>query len=190
MRQMRHLVIMSAAAVTATLALTACGGSQGTADRADAPANSQAAQGAEQPDEQPDTELSVGDAFEYADGVRFTVTSIRELKPGPYDHVPDGATPFRITYTVENGSKNTLDLDQWSYNASGATNGGSAEPNAMDGHKLMTGRLQPGAKGEFNSDYSLAGESGRSVAFEVMRMDDAVDVLATPPTWTGDITER
>lgn len=187
MRRTRQRFAMSATALVASLALAACGGSQGTADRADTSSESQPAQGAEQSKEQPDTELAIGDTFEYTDGVRFTVTSIKEVTPGQYDFAPEGKTPFRVSWTVENGSKATLDLDAWGYNAVGATRGGDAEFVSIEGVKTMTGRLAPGKKGEFEADYALAPSDGRKVAFDVARMDDAVDVLATPPTWTGDI---
>ncbi|WP_435244942.1 hypothetical protein [Streptomyces tendae] len=144
--------------------------------------------------DQPDTELAVGDAFAYTDGLKIKVDSITTItKYGEYDTKPDaGQTPFRVTWTVTNGTKKPYDLDQFSYEAQGATTGGQTESLFVElGSKQMTGRLAVGRSGTFTSEYSLAKSDGNEVLFTMSRMDDAWlesgSFLGEDPHWTGKI---
>lgn len=198
-------------------ALTACGApAQGKAERAATGASSPAsnmpdcgadselsqADWAEQcasdsptaAEEQPDTELAVGDAFAYTDGVKAKVDSIRTItKWGEYDTKPDAdQIPFRVTFTITNGTRKPYDLDSFSYNAEGATTGGQTEfLFAEVGSKQMTGRLAAGRSATFTSEYSIAKSDGREVLFAMSRSDKAWlesgSFLGEDPNWTGTI---
>jgi hypothetical protein len=76
--------------------------------------------------EQPDTELAVGDTFAYTDGLKVKVDSIRQItRFGEYDSRPDaGQIPFRVTFTVTNGTDKPYDLDALGATAEGGTTGG------------------------------------------------------------------
>lgn len=146
----------------------------------------------DQPADEPDTELAVGDGFRYDDGVRISVTKIAELRNGDfgeYDEKPGAkSTGFRVTYSITNGTKKPLDLDSWGINAQGATTGGETEfISAQNGAKTMTGRLAPGKTAPFTGEYSLAKSDGRSVVVTVTRMDEGAEILAEDPHWTGPI---
>ncbi|MFC8869397.1 hypothetical protein ACFUAC_17350 [Streptomyces sp. NPDC057148] len=212
----RTIALVGAAVLAAVL--TACGSdepSQGTAERAadnasSAPASSTpdcgddelsqadwmkdcASDGPDQA-EQPDTELAVGDAFAYTDGLRVKVDSITTItKWGEYDTKPEaGQTPFRVTWTITNGTKKPYDLDQFGYQAQGATTGGETESLYVEvGSKQMTGRLAAGRSGTFTSEYSLAKTDGMDVLFTMTRMDEQWledgSFLGEDPNWTGTI---
>jgi hypothetical protein len=146
----------------------------------------------DQPNDQPDTELAVGDGFRYNDGVRVSVTKIAELGTsvfGEYDEKPDTKhTGFRVTYSVTNGTRKPLDLDSWGIDAQGATTGGDTEYiSAENGAKAMSGRLASGRTATFTGEYSLAKSDGRSVVVTMTRMDGGAEILAEDPHWTGSI---
>ncbi|MFH9569726.1 hypothetical protein ACH4MG_04135 [Streptomyces sp. NPDC017454] len=192
-------VALVSAAVLAVM-LTACSSDepkQGTAERAAENASSAPASStpdSPDQDEQPDTELAVGDTFAYTDGLKVKVDSITTItKWGEYDTKPEvGQTPFRVTWTVTNGTKKPYDLDQFGYQAQGATTGGETESLYVEvGSKQMTGRLAAGRSGTFTSEYSLAKTDGKDVLFTMTRMDEQWledgSFLAEDPNWTGTI---
>ncbi|MFE8015090.1 hypothetical protein ACFU3O_20420 [Streptomyces antibioticus] len=212
---MRARTALTAALLAA--ALTACGSggnAQGTAERAadagtpaavDCGPDSELSQAewmancaSESPastDAQPDTELAVGDAFAYTDGIKITITGFSTVtrfgeyveKPGP------DRTAFRVKWTVSNGTTKPFDLDDFGYNAEGATTGGETESLFTDADsKQMTGRLAPGRTGAFTAEYTIAKSDGKTIVFTMSRMDDAwlqndSAFLGEDPHWTGDI---
>jgi hypothetical protein len=201
-----RLAATAVLAATLLTGTTACGGdtSQGTAERASqTPADSKADDATEEPaeepaadDDQPDTELAVGDTFRYNDGVEFTVTSIKAITEfGAYDDKPSAKdTAFRVTWTVANGTSKPLDLDSWSINPQGATTGGEVTfVYTEKGSKQMTGRLAPSRTGTYTGEYSLPKEDGNDVVVTAARMDDAflnsddAALLGEDPHWTGAI---
>ncbi|WP_282700061.1 hypothetical protein [Streptomyces sp. CC219B] len=181
--------------------LTACSEpTQGKAERATAETSSPASStpdsdaSAEAAGEQPDTELTVGDTFAYTDGLKAKVDSIRTItKWGEYDTKPDAdQTPFRVTFTITNGTKKPYDLDAFGYNAEGATTGGQTEFLYVEADsKQMTGRLAPGRSATFTAEYSLAKSDGNEVLFTMSRSDDewleSGSFLGDDPNWTGTI---
>ncbi|MEV7815508.1 hypothetical protein AB0P05_33055 [Streptomyces flaveolus] len=208
----------SAALVTiAILALTACNEpSQGKAERSTATAGSVSSSSptdcapdsdlsqadwmekcsSESPtaDDQPDTELAVGDSFAYTDGVKVKVDTISPItRYGAYDDKPDAnQTAFRVTFTITNSRKQPFDLDSLGYDAQGATTGGQTESFYVEpGSKQAGGRLAPGRSGTFTAEYTIAKSDGKTIVFTVSRMDDAWlkngSVLAEDPHWTGTI---
>lgn len=193
---MHRTRIAFAAAAAAVLALTACGAepTQGTAERSktsdEKPDADEDSDTKEAKDDQPDTELALGDAFVYNDGVKITVTKMNEItKFGEYDVQPEaGQTVFRVHWDVENGSKKFLDLDAWGYQAQGATTGGDAGIGFVElDSKRMAGRLAAGKTGSYTSEYTLAKEDGKKVVFTMTRIDEEFNLLAKDPNWTGDI---
>jgi ribosomal protein L12E/L44/L45/RPP1/RPP2 len=145
-------------------------------------------------EEQPDTELSVGDTFAYTDGLKVKVDSIKTItRFGEYDDRPEAdRTAFRVTFTITNGTKKPYDLEGFGYDAQGATTGGQTETIYVElGSKLMTGRLAPGRDATFTSDYTLAKSDGKDVLFTVSRMDkewlEDGSFLGEDPNWTGAI---
>jgi hypothetical protein len=202
----RIRAVAATIAMAAVLSLTAaCGSdtSQGTAKRASqTPADNKADETTEEPaeepvaDDQPETELAVGDTFRYNDGVEFTVTSIKPITEfGAYDDKPSAKdTAFRVTWTVANGTSKPLDLDSWSINPQGATTGGEVTFFYTEkGSKQMTGRLAPSRTGTYTGEYSLPKEDGNDVVVTAARMDDAflnsddAALLGEDPHWTGAI---
>ncbi|MFJ8153948.1 hypothetical protein [Streptomyces sp. NPDC094468] len=145
--------------------------------------------------DQPDTELKVGDTFAYTDGIKVKIDSIRTItRWGEYDDKPDAdQTPFRVTFTLSNGTTKPYDLDNLSYDAQGATTGGQTESLYVDADsKEMTGRLAPGRSATFTSEYSMAKADGKTIVFTMTRTDDAwlkngSAWLGEDPHWTGDI---
>jgi hypothetical protein len=194
---MRTRTTAAAFAAAALLALTACSShDQGTAERATKSTatakdtSKDDAKSSDDAEKKPDTELSVGDGFRYNDGVKVTVTGVSKItKFGEFDEKPAAnKTPFRVTWTVSNGTKKPLDLDSWGYNANGATSGGQADIFMVEaGSKMMTGRLAPGGSGTFTSEYALAKSDGMEIVFTMTRMDKSADILAEDPHWTGTI---
>ncbi|MFD4766123.1 hypothetical protein [Streptomyces niveus] len=187
---------LAAAAAVALLPLTAaCGDTeQGTAERAGT--EKQADDAPEEPaaDEEPaeDTELAVGDGFRYKDGVKVTVTKVRKLRAadfGEYDVKPEAdQTGFRVSRDITNGSKKSIDLDAWGFDAQGATTGGTTESLfAENGSRLMGGRLAPARTGTFTSEYALPKADGLDIVFTMTRMDENMNILAEDPHWTGSI---
>ncbi|MFB6932107.1 hypothetical protein [Streptomyces chartreusis] len=201
-------------------ALTACGSnepSQGKAERAASATSSSAASSpdcgpgsdlsqadwveqcaSDSPsaaaDEQPDTELAVGDTFAYTDGLKVKVDSFRIVTSwGEYDDKPDAdQTPFRVTFTITNGTKKPYDMDSFGYDAQGATTGGQTEFLYVDkGSKQMAGRLAVGRSATFTAEYSIAKSDGNEVLFTMSRSDDAWlengSFLGDDPNWTGTI---
>lgn len=149
---------------------------------------------ADQAEEQPDTELAVGDTFAYTDGLKVKVDSISTItRFGEYDDRPDAdRIPFRVTFSLTNGTKKPYDLDNFGYDAQGATTGGQTESLYVDtGSKQIAGRLAPGRSGTFTSEYSIAKSDGKDVLFTMSRMDDAWlengSFLGEDPNWTGTI---
>lgn len=145
-------------------------------------------------DEQPDTELAVGDTFAYTDGLKVKVNSIRTItRWGEYDDKPDAdRTPFRVTFTITNGTKKPYDMDSFGYDAQGATTGGQTESLYVDtGSKQMAGRLTVGRSATFTAEYSIAKSDGKEVLFTMSRSDDAWlesgSFLGEDPNWTGTI---
>lgn len=141
-------------------------------------------------DKQPNTELAVGDTFAYNDGVKVTIVSIRRLTAfGQWDDRPDAnQTGYRVTWTVLNGTKKPLDMDQWSETEQGATNGGDVTLLTVDkGSRSMTGRIAPGQTGTFTSESALAKANGTKIVITMTRMDEQADLLAEDPHWTGTI---
>lgn len=139
---------------------------------------------------QPATELAVGDTFAYNDGVKVTVTSIRRLTEfGEWDdHPKANQTGYRVTWTVRNGTKKPLVLDDWSESEQGATNGGEVTLLSVDkGSRTMTGRVAPGQTGTFTSESALDKSYGTKIVVTMTRMDNQVDPLAEDPHWTGTI---
>lgn len=139
---------------------------------------------------EPDTELAVGDTFAYNDGVKVTVVSIRRLTDfGEWDdHPKANQTGYRVTWTMRNGTKKPLDLDDWSETEQGATNGGEVTLLTVEkGSRTMTGRIAPGQSGTFTSESALDKTNGTKIVFTMTRMDDQADVLSEDPHWTGDI---
>ncbi|MEU8932376.1 hypothetical protein AB0D30_21100 [Streptomyces sp. NPDC048409] len=209
------LVAVSVLAAT----LTACSSSepaQGKAERASASSSSaskspncgpdsqlsqsdwidQCSSASATPSDKPsDTELTVGDTFAYTDGIKVKVDSVRTItRWGEYDDKPDaGQVPFRVTFTLTNGTTKPYDLDNFSYDAQGATTGGETESLYVDADsKEMTGRLAPGRVATFTSEYSMAKTDGKTIVFTMTRMDDAwlkndSAWLGEDPHWTGDI---
>ncbi|WP_244204159.1 hypothetical protein [Streptomyces africanus] len=103
-------------------------------------------------DEQPDTELAVGDTFAYTDCLKVKVDSIRTItRWGEYDTKPDAdMIPLRVTFTITNGTKTPYDLDSFGYDAQGATTGGETEFLYIEADsKQIAGRLAPGRSGTF-----------------------------------------
>ncbi|WP_432169072.1 hypothetical protein [Streptomyces sp. 1222.5] len=198
------------AIVVCAASLTACGETghqQGKAERANGPAASKSADcgpdsnlsqadwmdqcASEKPSEkEPDTELAVGDSFAYNDGVKITVTSIRRLTTfGEWDDKPDAnQTGYRVSWSIANGTKKPLDVDQWSEAEQGATNGGQVTMLTVEkGSRSMTGRIAPGQTGTFTSEGALNRSDGTKLVVTMTRMDDQADVLADDPHWTGVI---
>ncbi|MEI5520676.1 hypothetical protein WB388_08680 [Streptomyces brasiliscabiei] len=210
-------ILATAAILAATL--TACSGdgpSQGTAERATAASSAPASKtpdcgpdsdlsqadwaeqcGSDSPaadDEQPDTELAVGDTFAYTDGLKVKVDSIRTVtRWGEYDDKPDAdQTPFRVTFTITNGTKKPYDLDGLGQTTQGATTGGQTEFLYVEvDSKQMTGRLAAGRSATFTAEYSIAKSDGKEVLFTMSRTDDAWlesgSFLGEDPNWTGTI---
>lgn len=206
----RRTALITAALLAATL--TACAGTheQGKAERAgtaaakssskspDCGSDSTLSQSnwidqcasAKPTDKQPNTELAVGDTFAYNDGAKVTIASIRRLTAfGEWDDRPDAnQTGYRVTWTIRNGTKKPLDLDQWSENEQGATNGGDAAMLSVDkGSRSMTGRIAPGQTGTFTSESALDKTYGTKIVITMTRMDEQADLLAEDPHWTGTI---
>jgi len=202
------------AAALLAVTLTACGGSheQGKAERASTAAgktsskspdcgpNSTLSQSdwidqcssasATPTSAQPDTELAVGDTFAYNDGAKATIVSIRHLTEfGEWDdHPKANQTGYRVTWTIRNGTKKPLDLDNWSETEQGATNGGEVTLLAVEkGSRTMTGRIAPGQIGTFTSESALDKSYGTKIVVTMTRMDAQADVLAEDPHWTGTI---
>lgn len=192
--------------------LTACAGTdhqQGKAERAtaDAPSSSKSpdcgpdstlsqsdwidqCSSATPTDKQANTELTVGDTFAYNDGVKVTIASIRRLTAfGEWDDRPDAnQTGYRVTWTILNGTKKPLDMDQWSETEQGATNGGDVTLLSIDkGSRSMTGRIAPGQTGTFTSESALDKTNGTKIVITMTRMDEQADLLAEDPHWTGTI---
>ncbi|MET9158271.1 hypothetical protein ABZX56_11135 [Streptomyces parvulus] len=213
----RSGTIIATAALAAMLtACSADGPSQGSAERADKAAASNApasktpdcedgtleqadwmadcySDSPEQAD-QPDTELAVGDTFAYTDGLKVKVDTITTItRWGEYDTKPEaGKTPFRVTWTITNGTKKPYDLDDFGYDAQGATTGGTTESLYVEvDSKQMTGRLAAGRSGTFTSEYALAKTDGKDVLFSMSRMDnqwlESGSFLGEDPNWTGTI---
>ncbi|MEW2546586.1 hypothetical protein AB0910_12535 [Streptomyces sp. NPDC047002] len=138
----------------------------------------------------PNTELAVGDTFAYNDGVKMAVNSIKTLtKFGEYDVGPDpDEYGFRITWTITNGTKKPLSLDDWSVEAEGASSGGSLEMLTVDdGSKEMTGRIAAGGRGTFTGEYAIHKADGKSIVVTATRLDTSDGLLDEDPHWTGDI---
>ncbi|MDW4910910.1 hypothetical protein RB628_37750 [Streptomyces sp. ADMS] len=187
--------------ILAAATLTACSEpAQGTAERATAATSSLASSSPESDappadaDEQPDTELAVGDAFAYTDGLKAMVDSIRTItRFGEYDTKPDAnQIPFRVTFTITNGTKKPYDMDSFSYDAQGATTGGQSEFLYVEADsKQMAGRLAVGRSATFTSEYSIAKSDGKDIVFTMSRTDDAWlesgSFLGDDPNWTGTI---
>ncbi|MFF0139687.1 hypothetical protein ACFYRN_24940 [Streptomyces sp. NPDC005227] len=192
-------------------ALTACGTAdheQGKAQRAKgAPASKSADCGpdsnlsqsdwmdrcasASPSEKQANTELAVGDTFAYNDGVKVTVKSLARLTAfGEYDDRPDAnQTGYRATWTVFNGTKKPLDVDQWAEQEQGATNGGEVTMLSIEkGSHSMTGRIAPGQTGTFTSENELPKANGTTIVVTMTRTDEGFDLLAEDPHWTGPIT--
>lgn len=213
--------LLTAAAVALAGALAACGSDtdQGTAERATRTASSAAPQSPEcgpdstlsqfdwmeqcdttiaEPTEQtdlPDTELAVGDTFAYNDGLKIRVDSIREITQfGETDTRPEaGQFPFRVTFTVTNGTDKPYDLDDLGPNAEGATTGGMTTSLYVEpGSKETTGRLAPGRSAMFTEEYSIAKSDATSIVFSISRNDEvwleqSSAWLGDDPHWTGPI---
>lgn len=82
--------------------------------------------------------------------------------------------PFRVTFTITNGTKKPYDMDSFGYNAQGATTGGEAESLYVKvDSKQMAGRLAPGRSATFTSEYSIAKSDGKEVLFTMSRSDEA-----------------
>ncbi|MBJ6617943.1 MULTISPECIES: hypothetical protein [unclassified Streptomyces] len=214
----RATAVAAVVAAVLTATLSACGSDeskQGTAERATAAAESAPASstpdcgdgdlsqadwmedcaddGPEKGD-RPETELAVGDTFAYTDGLKVKVDSITTITEwGEYDTEPEaGQTPFRVTWTITNGTKKPYDLDEFGYQAQGATTGGETESLYVElGSKQMTGRLAAGRSGTFTSEYSLAKTDGKDILFTMSRMDEQWledgSFLGEDPHWTGTI---
>ncbi|MEU3842905.1 hypothetical protein AB0E88_23065 [Streptomyces sp. NPDC028635] len=212
---------MLAAVATLAATLTACGPdgpSQGKAERNRSTASAQvsappdcgpnsnlsqsewmeqcsgSATASDTADKQPDTELAIGDTFAYTDGLKVTVDSIKLVtRYGEFDERPDADhTPFRVTFTITNGTSKPYTLDGLGYQAQGATTGGDTEPAFVEaGSKQMAGRLAPGRSGTFTAEYTIAKNDGKDIVFTVTRTDDAWikngSFLAEDPHWTGTI---
>ncbi|MDI1454257.1 hypothetical protein NHG22_10585 [Streptomyces sp. ATE26] len=145
-------------------------------------------------DDQPDTELAVADTFAYTDGLKAKVDAISPItRYGAYDDKPDAdQTAFRVTFTITNGTNKPYDLDNFGYDAQGATTGGQTESFYVEpGSKQMSGRLAPGRNGTFTAEYTIAKSDGKTIVVTLSRMDDAWlkdgSALAEEPHWTGDI---
>ncbi|WP_369244444.1 hypothetical protein [Streptomyces sp. R41] len=141
-------------------------------------------------DKQPNTELAVGDTFAYNDGVKVTITNIRRLTQfGEWDDRPEaGQTGYRVTWSITNGTKKPLDLDQRSESEQGATNGGEVTMLSVEkGSRSMTGRIAPAQTGTFTSESALDKTYGTKVVVTMTRMDEQADLLAEDPHWTGTI---
>lgn len=207
--------IRTYAAVMAIAALplvSACG-SQGTAERADvtkaekadkskvdctSQRTSQAewmkncAEDAGQ-EEAPETELKLGDAFKYEDGVKVTITRVEKFTNfAEYDSKPTSdETAFRVHVKITNGSKRPLSLDDLSVNISGATKGGDAEFTTWENGaaEMMGGRVAPGVTTNKTEDGVLKTKYGTQALVSVYYLSDDpdVDALATDPNWTGPI---
>ncbi|MEV7082387.1 hypothetical protein AB0N88_28240 [Streptomyces sp. NPDC093516] len=144
--------------------------------------------------EQPDTELAVGDTFAYTDGLKVKVDSIRQItRFGEYDSRPEaGQIPFRITFTVTNGTDKPYDLDDLGATAEGGTTGGQTSSLYVTvGSKEKGGRLAPGRAGTFTEEYSIAKSDASSVVFSTSRFDEAWLEQSVwrgeGPHWTGAI---
>jgi hypothetical protein len=202
--------LVTIAVLAAGATLTGCGSAahqQGKAERANGAAASKSADcgpdsnlsqadwmdqcaSATPSEKQPDTELAVGDTFAYNDGAKVAVTGIRRLTAfGEWDDKPEaGQTGYRVTWTITNGTKKPLDMDQWSEAEQGATNGGEVTMLTIDkGSREMTGRIAPGQTGTFTSESALDKANGTKVVITMTRMDDQADMLAEDPHWTGAI---
>ncbi|MGW4757300.1 hypothetical protein [Streptomyces chartreusis] len=136
----------------------------------------------------------MGDAFAYTDGLKVKVDSIRTITSwGEYDDKPDAdQTPFRVSFTITNGTKKPYDMDSIGYDAQGATTGGQTESLYVDeGSKQMAGRLAAGGSATFTAEYSIAKSDGKEVLFTTSRSDDAWlesgSFLGDDPNWTGTI---
>ncbi|MEV1083727.1 hypothetical protein AB0I98_36880 [Streptomyces sp. NPDC050211] len=150
----------------------------------------------EPPDtKQADTELAVGDTFAYTDGIKVKVDRISTItRFGDFDDKPDAdETPFRVTFTITNGTAKPYDLEEnFGYDAQGATTGGQTESLYVEaGSKQMAGRLAPGRSGTFTSEYSIAKSDGKDIVFTMTRTDEAWledgSFLGDDPHWTGAI---
>ncbi|MGW6305158.1 hypothetical protein ACWFRQ_02210 [Streptomyces niveus] len=145
-------------------------------------------------DEEPadDTELAVGDGFRYKDGAKVTVTKVSKLRVadfGEYEVKPEAdQTGFRVSWDITNGSKKSIDLDAWGFDAQGATTGGTTESLfAENGSRLMGGRLAPAKTGTLTSDYALPKADGLDIVFTMTRMNENMNILAEDPHRTGSI---
>jgi len=212
---MKIRTFAATAAIAIALPLTAACGTSGTAERAaDKPANAKKAdkdkvdctsQETSQADwmkhcaedagdeKAPDTELKVGDAFRYNDGVKIAVTRIEKFSNfHEYDSRPTTQqNAFRIHVKITNGSKKPLNLDNLSVNISGATKGGDAEFTTWENgaSEMMGGRIAPGVAANKTEDGVLAKKYGTQALVSVYYMspDEDVDALAVEPNWTGPI---
>ncbi|WP_435854004.1 hypothetical protein [Streptomyces purpurascens] len=133
--------------------------------------------------EQPDTELAVGDTFAYTDGLKVKVDSIRQItRFGEYDSRPDaGQIPFRVTFTVTNGTDKPYDLDDLGATAEGGTTGGETRFLYVTvGSAEKDGRLAPGRAGTFTEEYSIDKNDASSIVFSMSRSDEAWLVAGRP----------
>ncbi|MFF3878011.1 hypothetical protein [Streptomyces sp. NPDC001978] len=146
-------------------------------------------------DDQPDSELNVGDTFAYKDGLKVKVAGFNRItRYGQYDEKPAAdKSAFRVVWTVTNGTAKPYDLDSFAYDAQGATTGGETEPIYVEvDSKQMTGRLVPGRSGRFTAEYAIAKSDGSQIVFTMSRVDDAwlqndSAYLGEDPHWTGTI---
>jgi hypothetical protein len=137
--------------------------------------------------EQPDTELAVGDTFAYTDGLKVKVDSIRQItRFGEYDSRPDaGQIPFRVTFTVTNGTDKPYDLDDLGATAEGGTTGGETRFLYVTvGSAEKDGRLAPGRAGTFTEEYSIDKNDASSIVFSMSRSDEAW--LEQENVWRGE----
>ncbi|MCH0564934.1 MULTISPECIES: hypothetical protein [unclassified Streptomyces] len=142
----------------------------------------------------PDTELAVGDAFAYQDGLKVQVTGISRItRYGEYDEKPAAdKTAFRVAWTVTNGTDKPYDLDNLGYDAKGATSGGETEFLYVEvDSKQMTGRLAPAHSGRFTSEYAIARKDADRIVFTMSRLDafmeDDSAYVGEDPHWTGAV---
>ncbi len=148
------------------------------------------AAGGDNPDQEAATELKVGDTYTYGDGLAVTVDSIQKLTEfGEYGDKPSAdETAFRVSVTIDNGTKKPFDLDETFMNAEGATNGGQVNFIYVEkGSKPITGRVAPGVKTTKTSEFSIADQYGDKVLVTFTRMGSDADPFAEDPAWTGDI---
>jgi hypothetical protein len=137
-----------------------------------------------------DLHKQFGQTYAWPDGVKVSV--IRAKVFTAYnkefgERATGGATDFRLTIRITNGSQTPFDLGKLSTITDGATNGGEATVGLWtDNGSPLEGRLAPGVTATKTDDATLENRYGKKIVVTVQRMTD--DLSAAFPEFTGAIT--